>query len=77
MNEKIPQRSSCDENHPQVSETKCCSIHDHPNQRHEVDCQRRLPGENIKKKNNIKHDYQLYDDKFSLCGEFLYRFMHT
>lgn len=44
MSERIPKSSSSDEYHPEVSKTESSSIHDHPHQRHEIDCEGSLPG---------------------------------
>lgn len=49
MNERIPKGSSSDEDHPEVSQTECSSIDDHPHQRHEVDCEGSLPGKHVRK----------------------------
>lgn len=36
-NLNVPESSSGDEDHPEVSQTEGSSIDDHPHQRHEVD----------------------------------------
>lgn len=44
MNDRLPESSSGDEDHPEVPQAECSSVDYHPHQRHEVDRQRRLPG---------------------------------